>query len=100
MSSSVRALKPSPAPWYAGLCSPDLPDGPHVLKRVAGIRDGRVMLEGDGPRALDSRFVGPVRTAEFRQLRKRSKPSHPDRGNGRVRGSTSPTSSSVASDLP
>jgi len=41
-----------------------------------------------------------IRIAGFDQRANRSRPSHPVRGTGRVRGSTSPTSSSVASDLP
>ena len=54
------------APWYRRLCSPDLPDGPRILKRVVLVQGNSVTVEGDGPRALDSRFLGPVRTEEIR----------------------------------
>jgi len=52
--------------WYDRLCSPDLPDGPRVLKRVASVHGDLVMVEGDGQRALDSRFLGPIRLNEIR----------------------------------
>jgi len=54
------------ASWYGESCSPDRPGGPRVLKRVAGIHGDLVKVEGDGPRALDSRFIVPVRLEEVR----------------------------------
>ncbi|MDE0697211.1 MAG: hypothetical protein OXH76_15430 [Boseongicola sp.] len=52
--------------WYRHLCSPDDPNGVRILKRVGQVRAGNVIVEGDGPRALDSRVVGPVRADEIR----------------------------------
>lgn len=52
--------------WYRHLCSPDDPDGVRILKRVDERRTGYVLVEGDGPRALDSRVLGPIRTDEVR----------------------------------
>ena len=49
------------APWYPRFCSPDNPDGIRLLKRIAGRReDGNLIVEGDTPRSLDSRRLGPV----------------------------------------
>ncbi|MYI69779.1 MAG: hypothetical protein F4103_13900 [Boseongicola sp. SB0673_bin_14] len=55
-----------PAAWYGRLCSPDDPEGVPVLKRVAEVLDGHVIVEGDGRDALDSRVLGPVRLEEVR----------------------------------
>ena len=52
--------------WYRHLCSPDDPDGVRILKRVGEMREGCLIVEGDGPRALDSRVLGPIRTDEIR----------------------------------
>ena len=52
--------------WYRHLCSPDDPDGVRILKRVRQRRGDAVIVEGDGPRALDSRILGPVRLDEIR----------------------------------
>ena len=54
------------AAWYGLVCSPDNPDGVRILKRLVERRDGAVIVEGDEPRALDSRVVGPVRLDEIR----------------------------------
>ncbi len=54
------------AAWYRHFCSPDDPDGLWILKRVAEIREGHVKVEGDGPRPLDSRVLGPIRAEEIR----------------------------------
>ena len=54
------------AAWYGLVCSPDNPDGVRVLKRLVERREGAVIVEGDEPRALDSRVVGPVRLHEIR----------------------------------
>lgn len=54
------------AAWYGHLCSPDDPEGVPVLKRVAEVREGHVIVEGDGRDALDSRILGPVRLEEVR----------------------------------
>ncbi len=49
------------AVWYGDHCSPDRPDGPLILKRVAArLPEGAVTVEGDTPRALDSRHLGPI----------------------------------------
>ncbi|MYH58467.1 MAG: hypothetical protein F4145_10840 [Boseongicola sp. SB0675_bin_26] len=53
--------------WYRHLCSPDDPDGVRIFKRVSEMREGNVIVEGDGPRALDSRVLGPVRADEIRE---------------------------------
>lgn len=52
--------------WYRHMCSPDDPEGVRILKRIAERRDGHVLVEGEGPRALDSRVLGPVRLDEVR----------------------------------
>ncbi|MYH58272.1 MAG: hypothetical protein F4145_09800 [Boseongicola sp. SB0675_bin_26] len=52
--------------WYRHLCSPDDPDGARILKRVRERRGDSVIVEGDAPRALDSRVLGPVRLDEIR----------------------------------
>ena len=52
--------------WYGHLCSPDDPGGLQILKRVSERRKGQVIVEGDGPRALDSRILGPIRADEIR----------------------------------
>ena len=52
--------------WYEHFCSPDNPEGVRILKRIAVRRDGHVIVEGDEPRALDSRVLGPVRLDEVR----------------------------------
>jgi len=54
------------ADWYRRFCSPDDPDGVRILKRLDGRRGGHVTVAGDGPRALDSRVLGPVRLDEIR----------------------------------
>ena len=54
------------AAWYGRLCSPDDREGVPVLKRVAEMREGHVIVEGDGPHPLDSRILGPVRLEEVR----------------------------------
>lgn len=54
------------AAWYGRFCSPDDPDGIRVLKRVGERRGDMVIVEGDGPRALDSRVLGPVGLDEVR----------------------------------
>lgn len=51
---------------YRHFCSPDNPDGLRILKRIGERRERQVMVEGDGPRALDSRVLGPVRMDEIR----------------------------------
>ena len=57
-----RALPP-----YQALCSPDSPDSPQVIKRITTRHaDGSLSVGGDTPRALDSRFLGPVRPDEIR----------------------------------
>ena len=52
--------------WYRHFCSPDNPDGVPILKRVGQRLDGQVIVEGDGPRPLDSHVLGPVRLEEIR----------------------------------
>lgn len=52
--------------WYVYFCSPGNPEGVPILKRIAERRDGHVLVEGDGPRALDSRVLGPLRLDEVR----------------------------------
>lgn len=52
--------------WYRHFCSPDNPDGVRILKRVGEKLDGRVIVEGDGDRPLDSHVLGPVRHDEIR----------------------------------
>ena len=52
--------------WYGHLCSPNDPDGVRILKRVGEMREGNLIVEGDEPRALDSRVLGPIRAAEIR----------------------------------
>lgn len=52
--------------WYGHFCSPDDPDGVRILKRIGERRDGHVIVEGDGPRPLDSHVLGPVRPEEIR----------------------------------
>lgn len=54
------------AEWYRHYCSPDNPDGLRILKRIGERRERHIMVEGDGPRALDSRVLGPVRMDEVR----------------------------------
>ena len=54
------------AEWYPYICSPDDPDGVRILKRVRERRGDAVIVEGDGPRAFDSRILGPVRHDELR----------------------------------
>ncbi|MXX88026.1 MAG: hypothetical protein F4213_07690 [Boseongicola sp. SB0677_bin_26] len=54
------------AEWYPYMCSPDDPEGVRILKRVRERRGNSVIVEGDGPRALDSRILGPVRLDEIR----------------------------------
>lgn len=54
------------ADWYLRFCSPDAPDGPRILKRIGERRDGQLVVEGDGPFALDSRVLGPVSEDEIR----------------------------------
>ena len=54
------------AEWYPYICSPDDPDGVPILKRVRERRGDSVIVEGDEPRALDSRILGPVRLDEIR----------------------------------
>ncbi|WP_170565644.1 hypothetical protein [Ruegeria atlantica] len=54
-------------PTYPDLCSPDTPDAPAILKRIAARhQNGSLTVEGDTRRALDSRFLGPVRPQEIR----------------------------------
>ena len=55
-----------PGAWYRHFCSPDRPDGVPILKRVGEWRGNRIIVEGDGPRALDSSVLGPVRVDEIR----------------------------------
>ena len=53
--------------YYMAFCSPDDPDGVRILKRIATRHeDGALIVEGDTPRALDSRWLGPVRLGEVR----------------------------------
>lgn len=48
------------------LCSPDRPDGKRIIKRIVlRIADGSLTVAGDTPRALDSRFLGPVHPDEI-----------------------------------
>ncbi|MYG82086.1 MAG: hypothetical protein F4187_10160 [Gemmatimonadetes bacterium] len=54
------------AAWYRRFCSPDNLGGLRILKRIREAREGHVIVEGDGPRALDSRILGPVRADEIR----------------------------------
>ena len=54
------------ADWYRNFCSPDEPDGVPILKRIGQRRACNVIVEGDGPRALDSRVLGHVREDEIR----------------------------------
>lgn len=53
-------------PWYGFFCSPDDPDGVRILKRIGERRNGHVIVEGDGPRPLDSHVLGPIRLDEIR----------------------------------
>lgn len=54
-------------PTYADLCTPDTPDAPRILKRIATRHeDGSLTVAGDTARALDSRFLGRVRPADTR----------------------------------
>ena len=47
--------------WYPMLCSQDHPEQPYNLKRIARrLPDGRLIVQGDSKRALDSRFLGPI----------------------------------------
>lgn len=55
-----------PGEWYHHFCSPDDPDGVRILKRVVERLGDAVIVEGDAPRALDSRVLGPVRLTEVR----------------------------------
>ena len=52
---------------YPDLCSPDTPDGLRILKRIA-VRhgNGSLTVDGDTQRALDSRFLGTIRSSEIR----------------------------------
>ena len=53
--------------FYRHFCSPDHPNGIRILKRIAAhTNDGHLIVEGDTPRALDSRFVGPVHRNQVR----------------------------------
>lgn len=52
--------------WYGLFCSPDDPGGVRILKRIGERRDGHVIVEGDGPRPLDSNILGPIRLDEIR----------------------------------
>ena len=52
--------------WYKYLCSPDDPDGLRILKRVRERHRDVVIVDGDGPRVLDSGVLGPVRLDEVR----------------------------------
>lgn len=52
---------------YQDLCSPDTPDAPQILKRIATRHpNGSLTVAGDTPRALDSRYLGPIRREEIR----------------------------------
>ena len=52
---------------YPEICSPDNPDGIHILKRISHRHtDGSLTVAGDTPRALDSRYLGPIRHNEVR----------------------------------
>ena len=52
---------------WPDLCSPETPDAPQILKRIATRHaDGSLTVEGDTPRALDSRYLGPIRHQEIR----------------------------------
>ena len=55
------------ARFYPRYCSPDLPGGIRILKRVS-IRhaDGSLTVAGDTPDAIDSRVLGTVRSEEIR----------------------------------
>ena len=69
------------AAWYPLFCSPDNPGGTRILKRIAARHpEGHLTVEGDTPRALDSRWLGPVRTDEvrgwWRPLVQIAEPSH------------------------
>ena len=57
-----RDIRTGPA-----LCSPETPDAPHILKRIAARHaDGSLTVAGDTPRALDSRYLGPIRHQDIR----------------------------------
>lgn len=48
-------------------CTAGSPDGVRILKRIAGRRpDGRLVVAGDTPLSLDSRFLGPVAPEDIR----------------------------------
>ena len=66
--------------WYRHMCSPDDPDGVRILKRLRERRGDAVIVEGEGPRALDSRVLGPVRLDEVRGW---WRPLIPERAPGR-----------------
>ena len=49
------------------LCAPHAPDAPRILKRIAARHpDGSLSVQGDTPRALDSRLIGPVAADDIR----------------------------------
>ena len=49
------------------VCSPETPNAPHILKRIATRHaDGSLTVAGDTPRALDSRYLGPIRRQDIR----------------------------------
>ena len=55
------------ADYYAYFCSPDHPDGIRILKRIVRhMPDGSLVVQGDSPRALDSRYLGPVHHDQIR----------------------------------
>lgn len=49
------------------LCANHAPDAPRILKRIkARHPDGSLSVQGDTPRALDSRLIGPVAADDIR----------------------------------
>ena len=67
MSPSVSARDTGARTTTPPFCSPDDPGGVRILKRIATRHeDGALIVEGDTPRALDSRWLGPVQYSEVR----------------------------------
>ncbi len=55
------------ADYYTSFCAPDRPGGIRILKRIAErTPDGSLIVQGDSPRALDSRYLGPVHHDQIR----------------------------------
>lgn len=52
--------------FYGRFCSPDDPEGNRILKRLGNrhAKNQRTVL-GDGPRAIDSTLLGPIRSEEI-----------------------------------